>query len=516
MTKSVPTALAASPTFKHPRLMALGDSLINGMQSMTIDGARAVKGPCALLARAIGYENVQVPDYRGRALIADVEAILRPLPQFGAALDLLQRKDAIFEQIQANALAWIEEALKPAETPTGPLFHDILGLSGATIDDVLKRTYTDWLGVIEAMQPAVAASKDPLKWSVGARDLTDLHMALNAVYLINPARLPREEFVNLTLCDLVAMREPEILITNMGANQGLFDFTLRGNPDKARKDLLAFAKGMNALADWMHALPSSVERVLFWTFPRPSQVPNQMPPPHDDHFYPAPAHGAAYHDEYHAALPLGAGFNVIDGGAMADADRFCDAIFERVSDVLAGTGDARLHVFDFASAFARYDYKHDHAKALIVPGALAASGQDTKYTNLAFDRSLYFVGPSFTGGLGSLDQHHPSSLGYQVLARELSERLAELGVPIEHPIEISDRGDGVLIDPPLGFFSLLEIWKNVGKTLSSTSADGISYAAIADERRAFTATVAGLVEDAEVGNDEKGAALGARFLTLLM
>jgi hypothetical protein len=473
MAKPVPAAWAAAPDFDGPPFMAIGDSLINGVQSMTIDGDRAAKGPCALVADALGHFSVRIPDYRGRALVADVEKILRKprrdeLPF--VVIDLLGLKDEIFTEVQQNTLDWIDEALTPAETAAEPLFHDILGLAGATVDDVLVKTYADWLADIEAMAPSVRATANPYAWRGGdGLHLGDLHKALNAVYLMNPARLPRDELTDLTLFDIVEMRQPATLVVNMGANHGIFEFTLNGRPDDGRAGLDQFVhEKLPAFAARMSRLGPNTERILFWTFPRPSQVPNQMPPFDDKvQTWPKPQGSRIHFFKYEAALPIGKGFEPIDGGDMSAADRFCDGVARRAASVLAATGDARLYFLDIGAVFEAYDSKHYRDKEVVVLGDAAETGNDTRYTNLAFLRAPV-LGRPFVGGLGSLDQHHPSTVGYQVLATEILRALVRAGASPKREIAITDRGDPLLNDPPRSYFALLELWQEAGRSLDFT------------------------------------------------
>ena len=82
--------------YAEPELMSIGDSIFNGVRSLTISEDLANASPPAFVARGLGLPMVQ-PDYR-RPILFDAEQELREGIDFSR----------IYKHIVDNAERWLE------------------------------------------------------------------------------------------------------------------------------------------------------------------------------------------------------------------------------------------------------------------------------------------------------------------------------------------------------------------------------------------------------------------------
>src|SRR5262249_45002451 len=131
-TASSPLAAAAALVAgrQPPELMAIGDSLYNGVRSLSMTPRLAELSAPAQVARSLGFPFV-VPDYPYEILL-DVEDFLRGDIDFHSFTNL---ETMLFERIAANAAGW----LKRRNRWSDKTFFDNVSNSGATITSL----YTD-------------------------------------------------------------------------------------------------------------------------------------------------------------------------------------------------------------------------------------------------------------------------------------------------------------------------------------------------------------------------------------
>src|SRR5215469_6452531 len=144
----------------RPRLMSIGDSLYNGMRSMTINAELAHLAPAALLAEAFGW-SFTVPDYP-RNVLFDLEALYRsPAELIG-----------IVQAAVANARAW------DSDSPwSQSVFFDNVAIAGLRIeqlDDPDQMSYATEHPKILSLISEIEASH-----TLPTAQLADLHMAIN-------------------------------------------------------------------------------------------------------------------------------------------------------------------------------------------------------------------------------------------------------------------------------------------------------------------------------------------------
>lgn len=441
--------------------MAVGDSLLNGMRSCTINGPMAASSIPARLGGSLvdvpGFARFQPSTYPEPILI-DVEAEIRKHAKISnPALALLQVVSAVGQikrEVTENARRWLSRFEADGDEQTPEVF-DNLAIAGARIEDVFELTYKQVEARVGAMAPVIREEADPLKWAgtwpeadphaaPGAYwGVGDVHIALNSRHLRNPANRPGLD--GTTVLDVVAARRPRVLLLNLGPNHGLVDVAMRHGGEEGMAGLRSFAAAWPACARELAALPG-VEAVVVMLMPRPSQIPCLMPPNPNDagdnpggNLEPAPSRPDHYFDEYVSAIdPISSGRSY-NGDEVVRLDRELDEVNAEVraatTAAFAGSGKA-LCCVSFADLLARHDYKHRRGPKL--PGGESGRG----YSNYALGR----MWPDrLRGGLCGLDHVHPTTLGYSYVAEEIRRGLAELTPSRE--IEVTDAGDEFLRRP---------------------------------------------------------------------
>jgi hypothetical protein len=442
---------------KQPPVMAIGDSLFNGMRSATINAELARLSAPALVARALSEEDDFVaPKYPDHVLL-DLEAEMRKLDfPFG----VLPWLDGLKKRVRLNARAWLDGE----HTLARPVQFDNLAIAGAETEHLFARKLKDVKADLAKWKTVIDKVDDPLDWPGRGVDLMGLHMAINTRFLLDPAET--DFFDEMTPIDFVEWRQPYRLLVNIGPNHGLIDLTEGGawdpRDDGGHNRLAELPRKIEEFAPYLKNLSRGVRHIYFSNLPKPSAVPNLMPVDHGTHSADV-RHGVLF-DKYENRLGGLHDYRVYSKSEMRDINKFVASINDKVVDVLERIfgADGRLHIFDFHAAFSQYDYKHFPRKALRL------QPPDTRHPNRTYGNNAFhvgaFLGRSFwpggqAGGLGSLDNHHPSTLGYTVMARHLLDTIldAEAGDPpgegaIERrPLVIGDREDSLLNDLPVGW-----------------------------------------------------------------
>jgi hypothetical protein len=193
------------------------------------------------------------------------------------------------------------------------------------------------------------------------------------------------------------------------------------------------------------ALPAVVERVVVQLLPLPGQVPNLMP-----HQKKPNALSGGYFDTTMRAfrVPSASSTGFYSRAEMRRWDEGVRAVNATIAAAarraFAATPD-RLVLFDVPARLARHDAKHRNGDAVIVTDAAGTR----RFTNHGFAGYRGGVEGS-VGGLGSLDNHHPSTLGYRLFAAELGAAL-NASLPdtvLPERLPVTDAGDTLLADPP--------------------------------------------------------------------
>ena len=370
-------------------MMAIGDSIYNGVRSLSISGDLAKLSAPAQIAKAL-RERFIVPQYP-KPVIIEAERALRSLPDIASAIP----------RMQANLKAWIV-----GPRYSGDVLFDDVSIAGGRVEDIYLLTSR--------------SADDSLKRLLGTFDvdgslfdmpISSLFFNINARFLLDPTGRP--EFAGLSQLAQVALRKPRRLIVNIGANHGLWKlaFEAADLPDDtdgvpATQALgKLFPERMKTLAACLAALPPEIAHVYFNGLIHPSAVANLMPL---DKSRRMP--GTRYYEIYFNYL--GAGYAEVAGTTVQVWDALVDEVNAQVRKTLedAFRGQpGRLTFVELNPLMDRYDAKHmpeDPDKTVAFRGYALSNWPLEGYPLL----------PHAGGGLFSADNMHLSTIGYSLLA----------------------------------------------------------------------------------------------------
>lgn len=473
---------------ERPVLMAIGDSLLNGMRSLSIDDSLARLSIPAEVGRSLrpppGFAPF-VPARYPRTILLQIEDMLRErvtalLPPAGL-LQLIAAVDGpggIRSMVRDNARAWIDRFA--AAPPPRPARFDNLAMNGARLPDVFGCSFAQvearwaamrrvigtvddpfaWRGALPPGDPygddrahpdQPAAAGDPLLAQPGQWGLADVHITLNMRHLFNPDSGPGLEAYRVI--DLVQARRPHVVLLDIGPNHGLADICLTGAAERGVARLRRFGRLWPACAAELAATPDLALAVILLP-PLPSQVPALMPPQTDDPRAPEPPFGATYHPAYVSALsfqPPGREYT------RAEVEGFDRAIEEvragmraAAKAAFAAAGKAVAFV-DLAALLDRHDAKNGRGQPFVPDPASGIA-----YDNRCIGQRVPFGANRLRGGIGSLDNFHPSTLGYRYVARAVVEAIdARLPGLVAGLPAVTSAGDTLLTDPPWGAINTL-------------------------------------------------------------
>jgi hypothetical protein len=384
----------------EPELMAIGDSLFNGTQSLTTRRDFAEQAAPAVVARALGAKFV-APDYP-RPVLFDIIEFLNEDWTLWTPQESIDR---LLAKIVKNAVAWQDDA---PELSTRKFF-DNAAIAQAAVSNLWQDKAGVWRGRIPGLLQKVKDGQ------LGA--IPDLYYAINASFILNPSG--HAGLDNCTPLELVAFRRPKRLLVSIGSNEGLFMGCFLGRYDqKAIDGIKGLPAQMRELAGRMEALfvDAGIEQVVINLLTKPSAVPNVMP-----NIKEAVPDCGSYYSKYESNL-LAQG--PITRAQMRRFDRDVAAANEATRGIFKaafkGYGSKRPQVLfaDLFKASADQDNKHGcHVDAVRVKIKDGGSNRTLGNYPLGFPTG-------FGTGLCSLDNMHPSTTGYALMAEAI---LAAMG-----------------------------------------------------------------------------------------
>lgn len=390
-----------------PEMMALGDSMYQGVRSMSLIPGMKGGSPPALVAKALSVKNFVSPEPK-RPILWDLEAEFRyPLLTAGALMGL--------HKIDVNYGRWTN-----GEPWSEHEAFDNLAIGGAKIDSLWKDTYADSM---EKQRAAFARMQSEFA-AVSAA--ADLWFALNTCYTLNP--LHRGEQAKRSPLDQVADRKPRLLLINVGSNEGLFSAAFSGKVSEAQTSMARYDEGMDILARRLRDLPRNVETIVFNSLIRPRAATNLMPV--RDALRSRP--GEAYYEAYGPALFSDA--QPISGAEMRLFDDTVKAHNASARALLEEFVGSRLVFVDMYGMSDALDGKHHAGRGLKI-------GSQTLQNLPLRSRKRRIT----QGGLTGLDNLHPTVPGYAVMA---DADLAAIGSPGRTDKQAALRADTLLEGPP--------------------------------------------------------------------
>jgi hypothetical protein len=374
----------------RPDIMAIGDSMYQGIRSLSFLPAMAKHSTPAQVAAAIGMP-MTVPDLQ-QPLLFDLEAELR----HGGLLHLL---DHIRRICLDNLNAW------PLDRPWSQHeAFDNIAVGGAAIGSLLSDTDARYFGDVATLSTKL---RDPnLALPDLAATIGSLWYALNNCYTLNPRH--REEQRNKAPLDQVEDRQPEILLINIGSNEGLFMAGFVGDlsPD-ALKRLRSIPDLLRPVADRLKHLPPRVERIVFNSLIRPRCIANLMPNPTHENEFPGD-------DYYYAYGPrIGSTQQLITNTQLKQLDQLVADVNTAAQGVLKDALGDRVRFADVYGAASAIDGKHYMGRGLVIPGS----------NRTLSNKPITPIPFSYYGGIAGLDNMHPTVPGYAMIADAVLDAL---------------------------------------------------------------------------------------------
>lgn len=422
--------------YMHPEIMAIGDSMHQGVRSLTMKKELFQYSPPVQVAKALGatfrYPQPNKPIY------VDAEEFLRVLPSLRTIDRMLAENAQYWEE-------WWRNHKDPSHIDESrPMFHDNIAVAQTVISDTYAFDWEFYRGHAELLTSYRIRSIKDLKRERPLDFMSSL-LGLNMSYTLNPQGRP--ELQDIQIMDLVKARRPKQLLINIGANDGLFNVGFEANanltPDVRDRILSRYAK----LAERLAELDKRTEQIIVDTLILPSQVPNLMP--EDDvvnnGFPPGPD---GYYETYHNRV----GFRYREISAktpdpyknIAAQDEIIRQVNKGMTDIMNKALGSRVAFVALDESMAKLNNKH----------LLGQHGEDTikvypnspNYPKSISNKMIEVSGGGFLyGGFCGLDGMHPSVVGYGKIANEILRAMCS-----KVTIDYTDcfKQDSLLSDTP--------------------------------------------------------------------
>jgi len=380
--------------------MAIGDSLYQGVRSMTIKADLCLKSVPAQVAKALGDTAFVSPD-PGNPMIIDPERWLK----YPLQLERELAEYAVYWQRQPGS-------------PHGLACFDNVSVAGSEVWHLYD--FTAKQGRAQAQEEFDKLGGAPLSLSsIGKVNLSRMIYGINSRFVLNPSN--RTEHDDKTQIDWVAERKPRRLLVNIGSNNGLWDMCMKGNPKAAfnfgtpgGSDPNDYSQ-IERLATALDSLPPEVETIYFNSLGRPRCVANLMPVPDNVEWATHP--GAGYFPSYENSFAERIDYNVLTAGEMIALDQLVADVNARIAEILTkGITRHRLAFVDFYGLLTDNDAKHwGDARAPWAGGR--------RISNNTFASGA--GGGLAHGGLFGLDGMHPTTVGYGIVAQRVLDVIAQ-------------------------------------------------------------------------------------------
>ena len=393
------------PLRPNPEMMVIGDSLAQGCRNMTVNAAYCSQSWGARVAAMQEWKFIP-PNFPHEVLF-DLEREIRNLDTLGLSLDNLKFSTLISRMID-NLNFWLKFRGSPNYT-----CFDNLGLSGAMIRDLYDRTSNSCTREIQELTSGPGGPIGAL-----CDSLSDLHMAINARYTLNPSQDPA--YGDYSQLDWVEKRRPKVLCVQIGHNHGLFEVGFSAKDD-GHDDCVTqgdYWDQWEALTARLATLPAAVGTILILLFPKVGATASLMP--HSQ------TRVNGYADYYQPVFSIHA--QTLTGRRVCEIDLLIRKINERMKDIMLQAQKkanpalvSRIRFIDVYELIDELDYKNTLDPARKVPVLNGAIDNCYLHGNLEFLNHSSF--PLRAGGFFSADGMHPSGCGYVTLAERISKIL---------------------------------------------------------------------------------------------
>ena len=421
--------------YNNPPLMAIGDSMYQGVRSLTMSAPLFRFSPPAQVARALGIDakTFTYPDPK-RPIIVELEAFIRLLPDL----------DAINQLLALNARYWT----KRPKSPSGRIAFENISVASMDISDLYAFDWELRMRQADALKQKDASSlKGLINAEIPQGTVADAILGLNARFTLNPS--DTAELHGVQPVDLVKARQPRILLVNIGSNEGLFNAGFEGKPTLNSERVKEIAAKYEELAEHLKAVGPGTEKMIFNGLVLPSQTPNLMPAPESisyDGILPGPD---GYFDNYENRI--GFGYGTMTGDELKQQDEFVKAINAEMAKVAKQKLGDRAVIIDLADQMSRLNRKHERLR----------DDNVIKVGNRSISNMMLesYLGGGFRwGGFCGLDGMHPSVVGYGRIAKAVLREIGRGGEAIDY--NECFRNDTLLTDLPGLWTELMFLYRD--------------------------------------------------------
>ncbi len=452
--------------YGRPELMAVGDSLFNGVQSLRINWWLSEWSAPNLVAIRLGLIQERGAERTGQRAFYSPQYLSHGAPpretiDYGFNLEAIPR----FIGLAAAPHRQGDALRKLLGTPpaNGRLLVDNLAFLGANSYDLLNWTpadYRDAVGRLPRLLEHLGLG--------GFATLADALFYSNAAFVLNPTRHPCLE--GMTAIEQVEWRRPRRLLVSIGANDGMYGLAFSGDRlgspacstsgERGRRGLPRcsaetveraltedYVGNVRAILSRLSKV-AGLENVYLNALPQPSRTANLVPYKRGDWFWYNDLLSAPGQDETDVSrkVSLTRGEMEAADGLIRTVNGLVRAEVAAANAAAGGMGRAvRFTTVDVDARLGRYDAKGcdlkplpeaerarcKQAASLAIPPARFGGGADARFDNrpIRFESETGLrdgvglrdaAGSRITqGGLFSFDNMHLSSVGYEIMADEI-------------------------------------------------------------------------------------------------
>jgi hypothetical protein len=408
-------SIAVPAAYQQPDLMAIGDSLTNGVTSLSISRFRAAYSIPSLVALAIDNKHA-VSDRRYQGAIypitnsGEVPVLLdfeRELHKNQIAL----LSDAVGD-IETNVRWWVNDYPQYAAATKPPIFFDNVSVAQASSAGLLLCTAEDGRQWKAAQDPANAMTELP-HW----------YYAINLSFVLNPSGVPDAE--HLSQMGEVIARKPKRLIINIGSNDLIWQMAFEGRPAGDPSDLVA------NMQDIAQLIPAETAHVYVINLVPPSRTPNLKPTagsPNDLMCSDDPADPSRKHPYFrrYRLYLSDRGLVSVDGKTACQMDQDAHAANMAIQKIMSesvqkGVDIRFIDVYDLLMTSC--DYKHAGKTCI---GPIDWNGNREVLNNLVVHHAQHEHALS-SGGVAGYDNMHPTYPVYALVANLIGAEMEKDG-----------------------------------------------------------------------------------------
>jgi lysophospholipase L1-like esterase len=425
--------------YMYPELMAVGDSLYNGVESLSISKEKAHYSIPSFVARGLNVHGYREASY-DRPLLADLD------------VDFQSSWRHIAETLGNHVTVDIDSYTNPSRVGyfqrSKPKFFDDVAIAQADSAQLMCDTSGEGSAWIAPYYTGNVLHIPSGKFGI-PHDLTTWLYEVNSRFLLNPSL--DDHYKNLSQLGEVLARKPKNLLMNIGSNDGLWLMAFKGftpntcydtvnykpvspcgpSTQSISSDMAQLVKNMRAIAQTLAPLTTHVYVNLLGP---PRAVANLNPVGF------ARVSGKTGYFAHYETYINDTGLQTVTGADVkAMDDLVTSANRQIISNMCQVLGPRRVTFVDLFGLLSEYDAKNalnskpTPQNSISVNVDLGQGPTAVPLDNLVLHpdpRRFQVTGGEFSlvdGGLFSLDNMHPTAFGYGLVANRV---MAAMKAPI--------------------------------------------------------------------------------------